>query len=252
MALEGIFPEWFQQDQAAATAFASALTDRELAAKMFDRMAGQKANGLSDTLSERLTSALLAIPPEFRAEIAANQIWLRYETTSLKFTGTFDGPAYASLLEGLPAGPFMEKAVTQLASAWGAREPEAALEWAAGQTDGNLRQSATGAAVEAWAREDVWGTSQWVDALPQGERRDLASYHLARSLSKVEPVSAWTWAGSIGDPAARLEAQADVLREWRNSSAPDAAAAVLQLADKLEPAAHQKLMDVLVPPAKAQ
>ena len=141
---------------------------------------------------------------------------------------------------------------TAVAAAWGASEPEAALTWAKGQSDSGLRKTATGAAVEAWAKEDAWGTSQWIDALPAGETRDTASHHLARSQGKEEPVSAWTWAGSIGDPVTRLEAQAAVLREWRNSSAGDAAAAVEGLAQTLTPAGHQRLVEALVPPAQTK
>ena len=252
LALQGIFPEWIKQDQSAALAFAATLKDRDLAAKLFEKVAQESSLGLVSTQGERMANALKLIPPEYRAEILDNQIRMHYDEVMMDHNGRFDGAAISAALEGLPAGPATEKAFTGVAAAWGASEPEAALTWATGQSDSGLRKTATGAAVEAWAKEDAWGTSQWIDALPAGETRDTASHHLARSLGKEEPVSAWTWAGSIGDPVTRLEAQAAVLREWRNSSAGDAAAAVEGLAQTLTPAGHQRLVEALVPPAQTK
>lgn len=252
LALQGIFPEWVKQDQTAALAFAATLTDRGLAEPMFEAFARRSSLGAVSTQAERMAQTMKLIPPDYRAPILANEVRMNYADGMLEFSAPFDGPAYASALEGLPEGPSTDKAFTQIASAWGSMEPEAALVWATGQSDARLRKTATGAAVEAWAKQDAWGTSQWVDAQPPGETRDTAAHHLARSLRKEEPVSAWTWAGSIGDPATRLEAQAAVLREWRNSSAPDAAAAVEGIADKLEPADRQKLVEALTPSAPAK
>jgi hypothetical protein len=245
LALEGIFPEWIKQDQAGALAFAATLKDKTLAAKMFDQVA--RASFWGHTSPEKIASALKLIPFEYRAEIIGNQVRGEYEGVPADFGPLFDGAAICTALEDLPSGPATEKAYTRVAAAWAVAEPETALTWAIGQSDSALRKAATGAAVEAWAKEDAWGTSQWIEALPAGETRDTASDHLARSLRKLEPASAWTWAGTIGDRATRLEAQAGVLREWLNTSAGDAAAAVHGLSQTVPPADHQRLVEALVP-----
>jgi hypothetical protein len=244
-AMRGILPEWMALDQEAALKFASELKDPGLAKEMFAGLVSNASNGLVSTQSERMAAALQMVPPEHRAQVLYDQVRMNYSDGMMDHSPPFQGALMAAALEGLPPGETTDRAFIKVAETWGANDPQAALAWAGQQTDPGLREKATGAAVAAWAREDAWGTSEWIDALPAGELRDNSSHHLARALRTEEPESAWTWAGSIGDPATRLEAQAAVLRKWRDSSAPDAQAAVEAIAAGLPPADRQRLVDTL-------
>lgn len=245
LALEGIFPEWVKQDRAAAMKFAAGVTDPALAASLYRGLASNAWNGLVNTQQERVSDALMEIPPQFRGEIMADQVRMNYDDGMMDYSPPFDGPRMAKALEGLPPSEATDKAVSRVAESWGASDPLAAMTWAAGQSDAGLREKATGAAMESWAKEDAWGASQWIDALPPGEQRDVAAHHLARVLRNDEPESAWTWAASISDPAIRLEARSAILRKWRDSGATNAQNAVNNLPADLPAPDRQKLIDTL-------
>ncbi|MES2709093.1 MAG: hypothetical protein V4726_21030 [Verrucomicrobiota bacterium] len=247
LAFKGLLPAWAAADRAAAAKFVTELNDPGVTADWWHGLVSnaREVPAINRERDARVAGAVRQVPPEHRAELLFNQMRSLYGDGMNEYSPPFDGSEMTKALEGLPPSPATDKAVTKVAEVWGNSDPESALAWASGQTDAGLREKAVGAAMESWAREDAWGASQWIDAQPAGEQRDIAAHHLARVLRTDEPESAWTWTGSISDPAIRLEAQSAVLRKWRDSSAGDARAAVEGLAADLPTADRQKLTDTL-------
>jgi hypothetical protein len=201
--------------------------------------------GAVNTQGERVAAVIAGIPAEHRADILCNQVKERYSEHMMDHSPPFEGARFAAALDGVPASEAKDRAIAMIAGTWGAADPLVALDWAWKQADAGIREKSAGATVEAWAAEDAWGASEWIKAQPPGESRDIAAHHLARALRTEEPESAWAWATDIGDAATRVEAQAAVLRKWRDSSAAEARAAVEAVVDSLTPAARQQLMDTL-------
>lgn len=244
-ALQGLFSNWLDKDRAGALKFAAGVKDPALAAKLYGGVASKSWSGSLNAQPEQVAADYRDVPPSMRAGFLEEFVKSNFSDDLGEYAPPFNGPAMAKALEGLPPGESTNSAVTTVAAGWGAADPLAALAWAAGYSDAGLREKAAGAAVEAWAKEDAWGASQWLDAQPPGEQRDVAAHHLARVLRTDDPESAWIWAGSISDPATRMEARAAVLRKWRDSSAADAQAAVEKLSADLPGPEQQKFTDTL-------
>jgi hypothetical protein len=138
---------------------------------------------------------------------------------------------------GLPAGPARSEAMAGALAGWAAQDPQAAYaylqandrgngdamewvfeEWGAkapqdaanvisGITDAAARERAVLGLVNGWlSEEDTQGVEQWVDQLPAGRERDMASLAIVDALSFDEPQPAWDRALTISDPQVRQEA----------------------------------------------
>lgn len=90
---------------------------------------------------------------------------------------------------------------------WGAKTPQDAANAIAGITDAAARERAVTGLVNGWLNEeDTQGVEQWVDQLPAGRERDMASLAIVDALSFDEPEPAWDRALTISDPQLRQEA----------------------------------------------
>ena len=138
--------------------------------------------------------------------------------------GAKDHAAAAQWALSLPEGDGRDGAIAGVAQGWGTKDEEAALAWAQGLPDGEARldalydivmqtgmrhdhpqqaadiaaiftnpsaqQMAYQAIAEAWAGTDPDSAMQWLQGLPAGLSRDLATWRLAVGLSLYRTATA--------------------------------------------------------------
>ena len=97
-------------------------------------------------------------------------------------------------------------ATRNLAEAWAATDPEAAVRWTSSLPDGKARDGAFGTIASSWAENDPHEAARWVDTLAPGAGRDNASESIVDALVKSDPATAWAWAASIQSPDQRADA----------------------------------------------
>jgi hypothetical protein len=225
-ALAGVVFAWMQQDPAGAQAFLAGITDRETRETIGMRLAREtsyRTDPANPLTAEEIKSRL---PADVRATALAEELRLHYCSGLAEHRSFPQGiEAMAESLADTPDGKDKALAFSRLGEAWGSYDPLEASRWAAGLTDVNLQKTALAATGDAWAKQDEFGFSQWLEAQPPGAPRDVGASRLSRSLRATEPDSAWVWAGSIADSATRSEAQAEVLRVWGKQSPAEARAA---------------------------
>lgn len=247
LALKGLLPAWAELDEAAALQFAAGLNQPDISAGLWDGLLNNHnrvGGGAAESRAE-VTEILDRIPPDYRP--VAMEKWLnnQFGDGMQEYSPLTDGPGLSKAIDSLPSSSQKDHTAARLAEFWAASDPRAALDWASGQSDADFREKITGAAVESWTKEDAWGASEWLKDQPAGASRDQASRHLAKVLSADEPGSAWTWAADIRDPVIRQDARLDVLRNWRNASAPDAQSALDSLSAGLPPADRQEMQTII-------
>jgi hypothetical protein len=90
---------------------------------------------------------------------------------------------------------------------WAAKSPEEAAAQAKQIADAQLREHAITGAVNGWlSGDDVQAVEQWVDQLPAGHEKDVASASVVDALSFTDPQPAWDRAVAIQDAQVRQEA----------------------------------------------
>jgi hypothetical protein len=106
-------------------------------------------------------------------------------------------------------------AARMVADQWARRDPEAAAEWARGQSDARVRVAAIAEAVGAWMSQSAQAAEDWTLRLPQGDTRDEALHALlsgrTRSPAPRETYSTHPAAAliaRISDRALRREVEA--------------------------------------------
>lgn len=110
---------------------------------------------------------------------------------------------------------------------WAAKKPQDAANAIAGITDAAARERAVSGLVNGWLyEEDTQGVEQWVDQLPAGRERDMASVAIVDALSFDEPQPAWERALTISDPQLRQEAVLSAFSGLVDSDASAARAAL--------------------------
>jgi hypothetical protein len=225
-ALAGVVAAWMDQDAAGAHAFLAGISDpetRKTIGLQLARKFSYQNDPANPLTAEEIKSRL---PADVRAAALANRVDVQYGSGMANYNSFSQGiEAIAESLADTPEGKDKTSAFSRLGEAWGSYDPLEASRWAAGLADVNLQKAALATAGDAWAEQDEFGFSQWLEAQPPGTPRDVGASRLSRSLRATEPDSAWAWAGSIADPAARSEAQADVLRVWGKQSPAEARAA---------------------------
>jgi hypothetical protein len=82
-----------------------------------------------------------------------------------------------------------------------------------------------GTVIEVWMVNDPEAARDWVEALDEGEHRDIAMASLSRQMIPGNPAEAWTVAMAIPDTKRREEAMKAVHQEWmkKDPKAADAA-----------------------------
>ena len=99
-----------------------------------------------------------------------------------------------------------DSAISNLAEAWAATDPEAAVRWTSSLPKGKARDGAFGTIAATWAENDPHEAARWVDTLAPGADRDNASENIVDALVKSDPSAAWAWAASIQSPQQRADA----------------------------------------------
>jgi predicted SnoaL-like aldol condensation-catalyzing enzyme len=89
--------------------------------------------------------------------------------------------------------------LTSLMNAWVDRDPAAALQWAQSQTNSQLREDATAAAVGAWAKTDPSAALSYVQSIADVETRASAFKKAWGDWFKNDPDAATTYVASIKD-----------------------------------------------------
>jgi len=102
----------------------------------------------------------------------------------------------------------------ELAVQWARRNPEAALEWAAGLSDDDTRANAIKGAMEVWGFDHREDAAKWLTGLPAGPDRDAGTQIFAATLVWKDPPGAIEWASSIGDELRRENAIRQVMTSW--------------------------------------
>jgi hypothetical protein len=160
--------------------------------------------------------------------------------------------------EAIPAGAAQDEAVSGALTGWAKVDPKAALaafqashstnadaaegifeSWASNSpneavaqavqiADPTLRENAVTGAVNGWLDNgnDPQAVEQWVDHLPAGKDRDVASSVIVDSLSADEPQMAWDRALTIKDAQVRQEAVMSAFSGLAQSDASSAQAAI--------------------------
>jgi len=160
--------------------------------------------------------------------------------------------------EAIPAGAAQDEAVSGALTGWAKTDPKAALaafqashsknadaaegifeSWATNSpaeavaqavqvADPAVRENAVTGAVNGWLDNgnDPQAVEQWVDHLPAGKDRDVASSVIVDSLSADEPQMAWDRALTIKDAQVRQEAVLSAFSGLAQSDASGARAAM--------------------------
>lgn len=90
---------------------------------------------------------------------------------------------------------------------WGSVAPEDAVAALTSIPDAEARERAVTGLVNGWLyEEDTQGVENWVDKLPAGREKDIASAAIVDALSFDDPQPAWDRALTISDPQIRQEA----------------------------------------------
>jgi hypothetical protein len=90
---------------------------------------------------------------------------------------------------------------------WASTTPEAAAAQAMQVADPTLKEHAVVGVVNGWLNfDDTQAAEQWVDQMPAGHQRDMASATLVDALSVNDPQPAWDRALAIKDEQVRQEA----------------------------------------------
>jgi hypothetical protein len=160
--------------------------------------------------------------------------------------------------EAIPAGAAQDEAVSGALTGWAKTDPKGALssllakytknadaaegvfeEWASNSpeeaaaqarqvADPALREQAVSGVVNGWLNNgnDPQAVEQWVDQLPEGKDRDVASAAVVDVLSVEEPQLAWDRALTIKDAQVRQEAVLSAFSGLAQNDASNARAAL--------------------------
>lgn len=91
---------------------------------------------------------------------------------------------------------------------------DAAVQWAGGIADGELRGQAIASLLRQHAEEDPAKAAAWLSAQPNLRDDAQATGALARQWAAKDPTAAVDWISSLPEGAARNEAWEDALRSW--------------------------------------
>ncbi len=250
-ALRSLAAEWMTTDPAGAMAFVGTLEDQAMRRHVYDGIVSHSRIGRVDQAAERWVAAVGHVPAEERAWAIANYFETNRFPSSVQdgYNEPFGGTTYATAFADLPPSAERDQAAGRFAAIWGERDPASAMQWAmawpASEAGETTRAAAVSSVMQGWVNADAFGASAWAAQLEPGPDRDAAARQIARAVSATEPDSAWAWAGSIADPAARAEAQAGVLRHWRDRDPVAAREAVEAAAASLDAAGRTRLLDTL-------
>ena len=88
------------------------------------------------------------------------------------------------------------------------------------------------AVVSNWTGTDPTAAGKWLQRFPAGAERDTAIGGFAYQLANRDPVLAFEWIGTVGDPIVR-DAQYRSIVEWRMKADSDAARNWIESSDRI-------------------
>lgn len=233
-AVRRVVAEWIQREPEAALAWLRAMPAGEPRERVILAASGRLAE--SDPVAAwRLAKELKG----GSKSVAIGQIarmWAAQNTPdALAWAGQLEGRERADFLTGVVSGlaqsaprvaagylgelpdDLRVPAAQTVAAQWAALEPAGAAAWAAGLTDGALRERVLNQVAVQWADIDGESAGRWLTSLPAGTARDAALQACARQLSHEVPAKAVALAASIHDPAQREPVLGELVRRWLTS-----------------------------------
>jgi hypothetical protein len=136
----------------------------------------------------------------------------------------------AALLEKIPTGERLDRAVSVVCDTWCRNDPPAAARWAAGLPSGNIRGLALARVVAPFARADYVAAGAWLENLPPGLDRDRAIQSFLSMAPMERAAELSRWPAKIGDSEIRFAAIETIARLWLRAE-PDAARGWLSTTD---------------------
>lgn len=112
------------------------------------------------------------------------------------------------------------------------------------QPEGNARAEASAGIMSAWTHQDPEAASVWMQRQPRGEIQDSAITAFVRWADVRDPEAALLWAGSISDPAKRMDAVGHIIGQLRDK-APSAVQPWLESNTSLTPAERTEIQQKL-------
>ena len=116
------------------------------------------------------------------------------------------------------AGPESDKEVSAVAEKCAVETAKSSVEdaqrWCGSLKDGEIKNNATVALVDYWAKYDPVAASEWVSDMPKGIVRDRAAFSIVKS-GRDDPERALANVSSIADPGIRASAIKSVVDSWR-------------------------------------
>jgi hypothetical protein len=156
--------------------------------------------------------------------------------------GREDPASIATTIENL-ASEKLRFAVSEFASQWGGRDPEAASIWATRIQDEKAKFSALWSTTSQWANRNSEAASGWIESLPLGFDRDVALWSFSYTVAKTDPEGAVAWAQTIQNPDRKRDAIRDVYKRWLTRN-PAAAGNWLQSTSSISPELRADLQKV--------
>lgn len=136
----------------------------------------------------------------------------------------------AAVLEKIPPGDRLDRAVSVVCDAWCRSDPASAARWAAGLRPGNMRGLALPRVVLPFARVDYIAAGRWLENLPPGLDRDRTLQAFLSLASAERAAELAPWVPKIDDVEIRLGAVETIARQWLRAD-PNAANAWLATTD---------------------
>ena len=212
MVLESIGSAWAETDLKAALAWANQQTDSKIKDAILEGVIPSMAK---TDLQGALAYAEKLGPGDTMSLTDGD---LHDRTISQVFENAArDGQGALALMQSLPEGRTKDLAARGIIKFMSENDPQAAMDLATGIGAVRIRYDVMGSVAESWFKNDPAAATQWMQSLPEGETKDLASITISRLMAQNDPQAALDMATKIGDSNWRTEAQENVvwqLGEW--------------------------------------
>lgn len=153
-----------------------------------------------------------------------------------------DPKSALQLIQSSLSGKERETAISTVARTWTWHDPKQAAQWFSQQPESQERQRAYQEIADSW--RDSNAVKDWLTSLTPSPSRDAAITSFInnreKSLIKRDPITAVTWASTIGNDSMRFNQIQIVVKEWQNKD-PNAAAAWVHNANLTEDQKNQLL-----------
>lgn len=114
-----------------------------------------------------------------------------------------DPQAAAEFVAAMSVGDLQNEAARSVVSSWAAQDPQAAGAWVLQFPEGDLREHGINVVVTDWTMADAGKALDWVASLPDGRAQSIASKAFAESIGY-----------SASDPLAQEKAMGAILQVW--------------------------------------